>query len=122
MLGGLSEDDLVHLETHLCLVHAAVLQLVVLANRAEQMVLVVDLKGIKVKLLSNKMIFSALKKIISLCLQYFPEFLYKGFIVNVPLSFTKLWNTLEAQLPASTRGKIRVIGGCTHPDIAALVT
>eukprot|EP00826_Nyctotherus_ovalis_P021190 TRINITY_DN16799_c0_g1_i3.p2 TRINITY_DN16799_c0_g1~~TRINITY_DN16799_c0_g1_i3.p2 ORF type:complete len:152 (-),score=12.36 TRINITY_DN16799_c0_g1_i3:93-548(-) len=106
----------------MCLVHGVMLQLVQLANRAEQMILIIDLKGVKAKLLSNKTIFSALKKIMSLCLQYFPEMLYKGFIVNVPLSFAKLWSTLEAQLPAGTRAKIRAIGGCTHPDIAALVT
>lgn len=121
MVGEVNEVELTQLENHMCLVHGLMLQLVELASRAEQMVLIVDLKKIKPKVLSNKMLITALKKVFALSAQYFPEFLYKGFVVNAPLSFSKLWSTLETQLPSATKDKIRVMGACTHPDILTLV-
>lgn len=122
MVGEISEVELSQLENHMCLVHGLMLQLVELASKAEQMVLIVDLKRIKPKVLSNKMLIAALKKVIALSTQYFPEFLYKAFVVNAPLSFSKLWSTLETQLSSTTKDKIRVMGACTHPDILTLVS
>jgi len=122
MLGELNEAELLQIEDHMCLVHGVMLQLVKLANKAEQVILIIDLKKIKPKLLSNKALITAFKKIITLSLQYFPGLLYKGFIVNAPLSFSKLWSTFECQLSANTLSKIRVMGGCTHPEILALVS
>lgn len=121
MVGELSEVDLSQIENHMNIVNGLMLHLAQVANRAEQIILIIDLKKIKAKVLSNKILISALRKTISLALQYFPELLYEGFIVNAPMSFSKLWDSLASLLPASTKEKVRVIGACTHPAITALV-
>ena len=121
MVGQLSEIELAQVESHMSLVHGVVLHLTQIANKAEQIVLIIDMKKIKVKTFSNKMINTALKKIIGLSLQYFPEFLYKGFIVNAPMSFSQFWDTLSTTIPSSTLSKIRVIGGSSDPEIEHLV-
>ena len=119
--GRLCEQELAQVESHMSLVHGIVLQLTHLANRAEQIILIVDLKKIKVKTFSNKLINTAIKKVIALCTQYFPELLYKGFIVNAPMSFSQFWGTFESLIPPPTLAKFRVIGGATDPEISALV-
>lgn len=121
MVGKLDEVEFSQIENHMGIVHGVMLQLVEIARTAEQMVLVIDLKKIKPKLFSNKMIVTALKKIFAFSVEYFPNFLYKGFIVNAPMSFSTLWNSLESSLSTSTREKIKVIGGCSNPEIDALV-
>ncbi len=118
----MSEQEVAQAESHMSLVHGIMLQLSQVANRAEQIVLIIDLKRIKVKTFSNKMINAALKKAIGLGLQYFPGLLAKGFIVNAPMSFSQLWGTYESNIPAETLAKIRVIGGASDPDISVCVS
>ena len=121
MAGHVNEIELFQMENHMTLVHGIMLQLTTIANKNEQMVLIIDLKKIKSKIFSNKMINSALDKIIGLSLQYFPGFLYKGFIVNAPMSFSSLWSKFESRIPVSTREKIRIIGASSDPEISSLV-
>ena len=121
MVGQLNELELAQIENHMSLVHAIAIQLTQAANRAEQIIFIVDLKKIKVKTFSNKMLNTALKKVIALATQYFPDLLYKGFIVNAPMSFSQLWSTFESSIPASTLAKIKVIGGPTNSELTSLV-
>lgn len=104
------------------IVHGLLAEIAELANKHEQIIFIVDLKGIKLKTLNNKFIGPAIKKIIPLCNQYFPEFLYKGFIVNVPMFFQQTWSELEKLIPKETFGKIRLLGNPTDPEINLLVT
>lgn len=103
------------------IVHGLVLQLVEIANNVEQIIFIVDLKGIKLKAISNKLIGPAVKKVISLCLQYFPEILFKGFIVNAPMFFQQTWSDLEKLIPKPTLEKIRVLGSPSDAEIDLLV-
>ncbi len=121
MVGRVSEQELAQVESHMSIVHGIALHLTQIANKAEQMVLIVDLKRIKAKTFSNKLVNTALKKIIGLSEQYFPELLYKAFVVNAPMSFSQLWSTYESGIPPATLAKIRVIGGASDPEITALV-
>lgn len=120
-MGRLSEQELAQIESHMSIVHGIMLHLTQIANKSEQMTLVIDLKRIKVKTFSNKMVVTALKKIIGLSQQYFPELLHKGFIVNAPMSFSQVWSTYESSMAPETLGKFRVIGGASDPEIVARV-
>lgn len=101
--------------------HAIASQLVRIGEEVEQIILVVDLKGLKPKTLTHKILSGALKKIIQCCSQYFPEMLHKAYIVNAPMSFSQVWTTYEPLLPAHTKSKIRIIGSPTDPEITASV-
>ena len=120
-VGKIDEQELAQLEHHMALVHALVLQLTLIANGAEQLVLVVDLKGLKMKTMNHKIANAAIRKLIPLCLQYFPNLLYRGFIVNAPMFFQHTWNALTPLLPPATLAKFRVLGGASDHEITALV-
>jgi len=120
-IGNLNEQELSQVVNHMDFVNGIAVQLMEIASKAEQIMVIIDLKKIKAKTFSNKTINAAIKKIIALGVQYFPELLYKAFIVNAPMSFSQLWSTFESFIPAPTRGKIRVIGGATDPEISLCV-
>jgi hypothetical protein len=113
--------ELQQIETHMSIVHGLAMQLTQIGSRVEQIILIIDLKGIKVKTLSNKIVNSAIKKTIAMITQYFPEMLYKGYIVNAPMAFSQFWSTLGAIIPATTFSKIKVTGSGTDPDISLKV-
>jgi len=117
MIGKLSELELGQVEDHMSLVHGIALHLTQIADKAEQLVFIVDLKGLKIKALSNKMINTAIKKIISLAIQYFPELLCKGYIVNAPMAFSQYWNNLEPLMPPATYAKFKVTGSPYDSEI-----
>ena len=121
MVGHINETEITQVENSMDLVHGIILHLAQAASKAEQIILIIDLKKIKPKSFSNKTLSTALKKAISLSLQYFPEFLYKGFIVNAPMSFSTFWDSICALLPETTKKKIRVIGGSSDPEITLMV-
>ena len=120
-IGQINEQELSQVEHHMNLVHGLALQLVEIANRTERLVLVVDLKGIKLKTLGNKMLTAALKRLAPMCNQFFPEILHRAYIVNAPMYFSQTWATVEKLLSPGTLAKIRVLGAPTDPEIAALV-
>lgn len=121
MVGLINETELNQIENYMNLVYGIILQLVQVASTSEQLILVVDLKKVRAKLFSNKMIINTIKKVIPLCLKYFPELLCKSFIVNSPMSFSGFWDSISSLLPANTKGKVRVIGGGTNEEIISLV-
>ena len=120
-VGKLDEQALAQVEHYMALVHALVLDLTQIANHAEQLLLIVDLKGLKLKTLNHKLLLGALKKLIFLAQQYFPHCLYRGYIVNAPMFFQSTWNSLTPLLSPSTLAKFRVLGAPSDPEIAALV-
>jgi hypothetical protein len=111
----MDEQELSQIEHYMSLVHGLALQVTEIANRTERLVLVVDLKGLKLKTLNNKMLNAALKRLIPMCSQFFPELLHRGFIVNAPMFFSQLWSTVEKLLSPETRLKLRVIGAPSDP-------
>eukprot|EP00826_Nyctotherus_ovalis_P007480 TRINITY_DN1187_c0_g1_i12.p2 TRINITY_DN1187_c0_g1~~TRINITY_DN1187_c0_g1_i12.p2 ORF type:complete len:121 (+),score=26.27 TRINITY_DN1187_c0_g1_i12:449-811(+) len=118
----MSESELNQVENHMSLVHGIIIQLAQVASTAEQLVLVVDLKKVKTKLFSNKILNTTIRKAIPLCLKYFPELLYKAFIVNAPMSFSGFWDSISSLLPPETKSKVRVLGGSSNEELASLVT
>ena len=121
MAGQINELELAQIENNMNIVHGLAFQLTQIASRVEQITFIVDLKRIKVKTFSNKMLNTALKKIIGLSQQYFPELLNRAFIVNAPMSFTQVWGTFETLIPASTLAKFRILGGPSDPEITSSV-
>jgi hypothetical protein len=120
-VGKMKEQELAQIEHYMSIVHGLVLQLSELANTVEQIIVIVDLKGIKLKSLSNKLIIPAIKKVIALSLQYFPEMLFKAFIVNAPMFFQQTWSELEKLMPKPTLDKIRILGSPSDAEINLLV-
>ena len=50
----------------------------------------------------------------------FPEFLYRTYIVNVPLGARIVWTTFSALLPARVRAKVRILGAMKGGNLAKL--
>ncbi len=121
-MGKLNETELVQVESHMSIVHAIAIQLTQIAARAEQLVLIIDLKGIKVKVFSNKTINGAIKNLATLCGQYFPEILHKAYIVNAPMAFSQYWDTISLLLPPDVAAKFHVTGSSTDPEIQHYVS
>ena len=103
------------------IVHGLAMQLTQIGSKVQQIILIIDLKGIKIKTFSNKIVNSSIKKVIAIVTQYFPEILYKGFIVNAPMAFSQYWSTLGSLIPAETLSKFKVTGSSTDAEISLIV-
>ena len=57
----------------------------------DQMIAIIDLKGAKLKDLSNKQTVLVYKQAILEFQRFFQEMLHKAFIVNAPMFFQGLW-------------------------------
>ena len=55
------------------------------------MIAIIDLKGAKLKDLSNKQMVTVYKQAVLEFQRFFQEMLYKAFIVNAPMFFYGLW-------------------------------
>jgi len=42
---------------------------------------------------------------------YFPEVLYRLYIINAPFGFKTLWNLISTFLDKATRERIQILGG-----------
>jgi hypothetical protein len=74
----------------------------------DKIVHVIDMKGAGLGLLSSRNIavFKRLQEIDA----NFPEFLYRTYIVNVPIGARIVWSTFSAMLPSRVRAKVRILG------------
>ena len=55
------------------------------------MVAIVDLKGIKLKDLSNKKMIVAFRQIVLELQRFFPELVHKIYVVNAPVFLDGIW-------------------------------
>ena len=74
----------------------------------DKIVHVIDMKGAGMSLMGNRSVqlFKLLQEIDT----NFPEFLYRTYVVNVPIGARVVWMTFSAMFPARVRAKIRVLG------------
>ena len=91
-------------------------------NGVDQIIAIIDLRGAKLKDLSNKQMVQVFKQAILEFQRFFPEILYKAFIVNAPMFFEGLWeDELSVTVDKSTLQKIEITGGEQHPEMAELI-
>lgn len=84
----------------------------------DKIIHVIDMKGAGLSLVAsrNVNIFKELQQID----KNFPEFLYRTYIVNVPLGARIVWTTFSALLPARVRAKVRMLGAMKGGNLAKL--
>jgi hypothetical protein len=81
----------------------------------DQMVLVVDLKGIKLKDLSNKQINVIFRSLLIEFQRFYPELMQKCYIVNTPMFFESFWDgEIKPHMSQKTQQKIIMTGEHTH--------
>jgi hypothetical protein len=64
-----------------------------LNQTVDQLIVIVDLKGIKLKDLSNKQINVIFRSLLIEFTRFYPELLFKCFILNSPLFFESFWDS-----------------------------
>ena len=64
----------------------------------DQILLIIDMKGAKLKDMTNKQILQVFKQLVLEVQRFFPELLYKAFVLNTPMFFENVW---ESQLRQS---------------------
>ena len=84
----------------------------------DQMSMIVDLKGIKLKDLSNKKMLMAFRQITLELQRFFPEFVHKIYCVNTPVFFDNLWeDQLSNHIAPETIKKIIFSSGPSSPEL-----
>ena len=80
--------------------------------------LVVDLKGVKLKDLSNKQINVIFRSLLIEFQFFYPEMLDRCFILNSPMFFEGFWEAeIKPHLNAKTLTKVVITGASTHKDL-----
>lgn len=88
----------------------------------DQIIAIIDLKGAKLKDCSNKQMVKVYQQAILEFQRFFPEILYKGFIVNAPMFFQGLWeDELSLTIDKSTLQKIEITGAECHNEMIKLI-
>ncbi len=123
-----SKDTLVHyfvkeLE-HTWRVKFQECQDVVYSKGVDQMTAIVDLKGCTLKALSNQQMLQVYKQLVLEVQRFFPELLYRMYIVNAPIFFENIWETELSSCvdPETIKSKIFISTSNTHEDLLAEVS
>ena len=89
----------------------------------DQFKVIVDMKGMKLKDITNKQILQVYKQIILEVQRFFPELLHKLYILNTPMFFENAWeNELSTCIDKQTvKDKIFISGDDSHDDLLAEV-
>lgn len=84
----------------------------------DKIVHVIDMKGAGLSLLSSRNIavFKRLQEVDA----NFPEFLYRTYVVNVPIGARVVWSTFSAILPSRVRAKVRILGSVKGGNLTKL--
>lgn len=69
---------------------------------------IIDLKGCSFGNINSK-VYTYIKTIIKLGSMYYPETVYKMFIINTPFIFKSIWYIIKPFLPRKTRNKITIL-------------
>lgn len=88
----------------------------------DQIIAIIDLRGAKLKDLSNKSMVQVYKQAILEFQRFFQEMLYKAYIVNAPMFFEGLWeDELSITVDKTTLQKIEITGSESHPEMLDLI-
>ena len=69
---------------------------------------IIDLKGCSFRSLSKE-VYVYIKNIINIGNTYYPETIYKMFIINAPFVFNTMWSLIKPLIPIKTREKIHIL-------------
>ncbi len=84
----------------------------------DQIVIVVDLKGAKLKDLSNKQLKVIFQTLLIEFKQFFPEMVHAIYVLNAPMFFNGLYETdVLPHLAEKTIAKVRITGENSHPEL-----
>jgi len=73
-----------------------------------QTLTIIDLKGVSIGNINN-IFYTYLKNIICIGNNYYPETIYKMFIINVPFMFQSVWSIIKIFIPKRTQNKIHIL-------------
>lgn len=62
-------------------------------NGVDQILVIIDMKGSKLKDITNKQMLGVFKQIVLEVQRFFPEMLHKLFVLNAPMFFENVWET-----------------------------
>lgn len=65
----------------------------------------------------TKELYHIVKYNAKLSTDYFPETLYKMYIINAPFFFTAVWKIVSAWLDEATRKKVKIYGNNYEKDL-----
>jgi hypothetical protein len=84
----------------------------------DQMIVIIDLKGAKLKDLSNKQLNVIFKTLLIEYQRYYPEILSKCYVLNTPMFFEGFWESeIKPHLSQKTCSKIVVTGESSHKEL-----
>ena len=86
----------------------------------DQIVMIVDLKGIKLKDITNQQMIKVFKQLLLEVQRFFPELLHKCYVLNAPMFFDNVWESQLCQYVADqqgTLGKVVFSNSDTNDDL-----
>jgi len=90
-------------------------------KKADQIFVLVDLKGIKLKDLSSKNIKGFFNSYLKIVQDNYPELLYRVFVLNSPMLFQNIWDELKSDLSERTAAKVTITGGRNEAELETLI-
>ena len=88
----------------------------------DQCTVIIDMKGMKLKDITNKQILQVFKQLTLEVQRFFPELLHKLYILNTPMFFENAWEgELSACIDKETLQKVYISGDDSHDDLLAEV-
>jgi len=78
--------------------------------RSYKSVVIMDMQDFGFKHMGTSF-YNAIKAILTIDQYYYPETLYKLFIINAPFSFRTLWSVIKPWLHPLTQSRIQLVGG-----------
>lgn len=87
------------------------------------MLLIIDLKAVKLKDLQNKRANGLLSSLLVMLQKYYPEMMLKCYILNTPIFFQDYFEqTIKPALSPSSFKKIMITGEAAHPELTKSVS
>ena len=84
----------------------------------DQIAVIIDLKGIKLKDLSNKKMIMAFRQLVLELQRFFPEFVHRIYCLNAPVFLDGLWeDELSKNIAPETIKKIVFSSGPSSPEL-----
>lgn len=75
----------------------------------EQSITILDMQGFSMKMMNSR-VKNFIKLASSLGQDYYPEVMYKMFIVNAPMLFSGVWTLVKGFIDKKTAAKISILG------------
>ena len=89
----------------------------------DQMKLIIDMKGMKLKDITNQEMLSVYKQLCLEVQRFFPSMLQKLYILNTPMFFEGAWENQLSQCldPNIVKNKVFISSNESHEDLSAEV-